>query len=91
LLYMEQDRKMSKEILPRNAKGELHGYHIRYSFGEVLSHGVFFNGERYGYHVGYDCKAVHFKHSTGYYMGGRNWISEKNEKGYCYMWGKEII
>jgi len=81
-----------KEILPTNDKGDWHGYCVKYyhSNGQLWWKGVWVNGGMFGSHEHYFYEGDINKSWTGYFLDG-NKISDDNNKGYCYIWEKEVI
>jgi len=79
---------MGKNIMPLNDKRQLHGYCERYYYsGQLLWKGVKANGARCGCHKAYYVDGSVHEDYAGYFFNEVK-VSDNNEKGYCYIWGK---
>jgi len=82
---------MSKDIVPENEEGNLHGYCEAYwENGKLMWKGVQINGWAYGYHEAYNLDGGVDEYGTGYWMNGYK-ASDDNEIGYCLIWCKDIV
>jgi len=82
---------MSKDILPKNKKGELHGYcESHHENGQLRWKGVCVNSMMCGYHESYRVNGKVDRDYTSYWMSG-NKVSVDNKEGYCYIWCREVL
>jgi len=81
----------SKDILPENEEGLLHGYcEVCYDDGQLKWKGVCVHVYWFGYQEYYNRDGSVDENGTGYWMSG-NKVSADNEIGYCLIWNREEL
>jgi len=68
----------------------MHYKEVYFINGKLHRKGVIVNKNEYGYQECYLSDGILMGGYTGYFLDGKK-VSENNEKGYCYIWLKEIV
>jgi len=81
----------SKNIVPKNEAGQLHGYCKRhYSNSQLAMKGVYIDGKLFGYIEEFYYNGSIWEEWTGYFLNDVK-VSDSNESGYCYIWDKAVL